>query len=62
MAVLKGVGTTASIFILPVPSDAIGSVHPSKSGTIPAFQGEKGQSQLDEKGNVFNTFNLFQQA
>ncbi len=40
----------------------IGSVHPSESGTIAAFQGEKGESQLDEKGNVFNTFNLFQYA
>ncbi len=35
----------------------IGSVHPSESGTIAAFQGEKGESQLDEKGNVYNTFN-----
>ncbi len=38
----------------------IGLVHPSESGTIAAFHGEKGDSQLDEKGNVFNTFNLFQ--
>ncbi len=36
----------------------IGSVQPSESGTIAAFQGEKGESQLDEKGNVFNTFNM----
>ncbi len=36
----------------------IGSVHSSESSTIAAFQGEKGESQLDEKGNVFNTFNL----
>ncbi len=28
------------------------------SVTIAAFQGEKGESQLDEKGNVFNTFNM----
>ncbi len=35
----------------------IGSVHPSESGTIAAFQGEKEESQLDEKGNVLNTFN-----
>ncbi len=35
----------------------IGSVHPSESGTIAAFREEKGESQLDEKGNVFNTFN-----
>ncbi len=40
----------------------IGSVHPSESGTIAAFRGEKGKSQLDEKGNVFTTFNLFQHA
>ncbi len=37
--------------------DLIGSVHPSESGTITALQGEKGESQLEEKGNVFNTFN-----
>ncbi len=39
---------------------SIGSVHPSESGTIDEFQGEKGEkgeSQLDEKRNVFNTFN-----
>ncbi len=36
----------------------IGSVHPSESDTIAAFQGEKGESQLDEKGNVFNTFSM----
>ncbi len=36
----------------------IGIVHPSESGTITAFQREKGESQLDEKGNVFNTFNM----
>ncbi len=36
---------------------AIGSVHLSESGTIAAFRGEKEDSQLDEKGNVFNTFN-----
>ncbi len=41
---------------------SIGSVHPSDSGTIAAFWGEKGKSQLDEKGDVFNTFNLFQHA
>ncbi len=35
----------------------IGSVYPSESGTMAAFQGEKGERQLDEKGNVFNTFN-----
>ncbi len=35
----------------------IGSVHPSESSAIAAFRGEKGESQLDEKGNVFNTFN-----
>ncbi len=34
-----------------------GSVHPSESGTIAAFQEEKGESQLDKKGNVFNIFN-----
>ncbi len=34
-----------------------GKVHPSESGTIAGFRGEKGESQLDEKGNVFNTFN-----
>ncbi len=34
----------------------IGSVHPSESGTIALFQEEKGESQLDEKGNVFNIF------
>ncbi len=38
---------------------AIGSVHPSESDTIAAFQGEKVESQLDEKGNVFNTLNSF---
>ncbi len=31
-------------------TQAIGSVHPSESGTIAVFQGEKGESQLDEKG------------
>ncbi len=36
----------------------IGSVHLSESSTIAAFQGEKGESQLDKKGNVFNTFNM----
>ncbi len=36
----------------------IRSVHPSESITIAAFRGEKGESQLDEKGNVFNTFNI----
>ncbi len=36
----------------------IGSVHPSESGTIAAFWGEKGENQLDEKGNVFNTFKM----
>ncbi len=36
----------------------LGSVHPSESSTIAAFQGEKGESQLDEMGNVFNTFNM----
>ncbi len=36
----------------------IGSVHPSESGTIAVFQGEKGESYVDEKGNVFNTFNI----
>ncbi len=36
----------------------IGSVHPSERGTIAAWQGEKGESQLDEKGNVFNPFNM----
>ncbi len=35
---------------------AIGSVHLSESGTIAAFRVEKGESQLDEKGNVVNTF------
>ncbi len=35
----------------------IGSVHPSESGTIAAFRVEKGESQLNEKGNVLNTFN-----
>ncbi len=37
----------------------IGSVHPSESGTIAALRIEKGESQLDEKGNVVNTFNQF---
>ncbi len=37
--------------------ETIGSVHPSKSDTIAVFQGEKVESQLNEKGNVFNTFN-----
>ncbi len=32
---------------------SIGSVHPSESGTITAFWGEKGESQLDEKGMWF---------
>ncbi len=32
----------------------IEGVHLSESGTIAAFRGEKGVSQLDEKGNVFN--------
>ncbi len=36
----------------------IGSLHPSESGTITAFWGEKGESQPDEKGNVFNTLNM----
>ncbi len=36
----------------------IGSMHPSESDTIVAFRGEKGESQLDEKGNVFNIFNM----
>ncbi len=30
----------------------IGSVHPSESSTIAAFRVEKGESQLDGKGNV----------
>ncbi len=42
-----------------VPQDnmnaSIGNVHPSESDTIAAFRGE---SQLDENGNVFNTFNM----
>ncbi len=29
-----------------------------RKGTIAAFRGEKGESQLDKKGNVFNTFNM----
>ncbi len=33
----------------------IGSVHPSESGTIAVFRGEKGESQLGEKGNIFNS-------
>ncbi len=33
-----------------------------QSGTITAFWGEKGESQLEKKGNVFNIFNLFQRA
>ncbi len=32
-------------------------MHPSESGTIAAFWGEKGESQRDENGNVFNTVN-----
>ncbi len=35
-------------------TQAIGSVHPSESGTIAAFRVEKGESQLDKKGNVIN--------
>ncbi len=35
----------------------IGSMLPSESSTIAAFQGEKGENQLD-KGNVFNAFNM----
>ncbi len=34
-------------------------MHPSESVTIAAFKGEKEESQLDEKGNVFNTFNMY---
>ncbi len=37
--------------------ETIGSVHLSESGTIAVFWGEKGENQLDEKGNVFNTSN-----
>ncbi len=33
-------------------------MHPSENGTIDAFQGEKGESQLDKKGNVVNIFNM----
>ncbi len=40
----------------------IGSMHPSENDTIAVFQGEKGESKLDEKENVFTTFNLFQHA
>ncbi len=40
----------------------IGSMHLSESGTIAAFRGEKENTQLDDKGDVFNTFNLFQHA
>ncbi len=29
-----------------------------QSDTVAAFQGEKGENQPDEKGNVFNTFNM----
>ncbi len=39
----------------------IGSVQPSESGTIAAFQGEKKESQLDEKGNaliLLTSFNM----
>ncbi len=39
-------------------SVSIGNVHPSESSTIAAFRGEKGDNQLDEKGNAFNTFNM----
>ncbi len=42
---------------LSIKTERIGSVHPSESGTIAAFRVEKGESQLDEKGNVVNTFN-----
>ncbi len=41
---------------------AIGSVHPSESSTIAAFWLEKGERQLDEKGNVFNTSTSFYHA
>ncbi len=37
---------------------SIRSVHPSESVTIAVFQEEKGESQLDEKGNVFNTLSM----
>ncbi len=37
---------------------SFGSVHPSESGTIALFYGESGESELDKKGNVFNTFNM----
>ncbi len=37
----------------------IRSMHPSESDTITAFHGEKGVSQLDKNGNVFNTFNMY---
>ncbi len=44
---------------LPIISSCrIRSVHLSESVTTAAFQGEKGKSQLDEKRNVFNTFNM----
>ncbi len=32
-------------------------MHP-QSGTIAALWGEKEESQLDDKGNVFNTFHM----
>ncbi len=53
----------SAIFVLslsftPNMARSIRSVHLSESVTITAFWGEKGESQLDEKGNVFNTFNM----
>ncbi len=47
--------TRRSLTIYHLP---IRSVHPSKSITIVAFWREKGESQLDGKGNTFNTFNV----
>ncbi len=44
-------------YSVPFGLASIGSVHPSESGTIAAFRVEKGESQLDGKGNVVNTFN-----
>ncbi len=38
----------------------IRSVHPSESVRFTAFWGEKGESQLDEKGNVFKAGNTLE--
>ncbi len=57
-AVIVMLSDGCTLQILPKPINfEIGSMHPSESGIIDAFCGEKGESQLDEKGNVFNTFN-----